>query len=48
MQNWWMGSVARWFIKLTILDMYHALPQRHQPWFRETRQAWFNATFEEV
>ena len=47
-QNWWLGSVAKWFMKLTILDMYHTLPKRHQPWFRETRQAWFNTTFEEV
>ena len=47
-QNWWSSSVGTWFMKLTILDIYHALPARHQPWFKETRQAWVDATFEEV
>lgn len=47
-QNWWQDVVADVFMKLTIFDIYHALPERHQPWFRETRQGWINATFEEV
>ena len=48
MQNWWQDSVADCFMQLTLFDIYHALPARHQPWFRETRQGWVNATFEEV
>ena len=47
MQKWLLGN-AKYMMKLNMLEIFKKLPQRLQPWFRQSREAMFGAKLEEV
>ena len=47
-QKWLFHYTAKYLMKLNLLEIHNKLPARLQPWFRETREATFQTTLENV